>query len=117
MTNRICIIETMSILPGLRGKKIGAKMFKDLVWNLGSEYSLYIIQPYPLQFEQYENNSKLLSILELERFEKAQEKAIKSLSDYYMTWGFKKLKPINDLLFYSPIHLNPVFDSIHMDDL
>jgi len=38
---RICIIETIGILPKFRRKGIGAKAFKDLIWNF--DIGAYII--------------------------------------------------------------------------
>ncbi len=113
---RICIIETMGIIPKFRGKNIGAKTFKDLVWNFGQDCGLFIIQPYPLQFEFPENNAHLLPKLNLEKFEKNKKKATESLSKYYQSWGFKKIKGVKDLLFYCPMYQNDTFDKIDMDD-
>lgn len=112
----ICIIETMGILPQYRGKRLGAKVFKDLVWNFGHICGLFILQPYPLQFEHLENNTHLLPKLELERFEKDEKKATSLLSKYYQSWGLKKIHGIKDLLFYSSLYQNSALDDIDMDD-
>jgi GNAT superfamily N-acetyltransferase len=115
-SGNICIIETMGILPKFRGKGLGSKVFKNLVWNFGQISSLFIVQPYPLQFEHSENNIHLLPKLELERFEKDKKKATSLLSKQYQSWGFKKIKGIKDLLFYCSLYKNSAFDDIDMDD-
>jgi len=114
--SKICIIETIGIIPEFRGKNIGTKVFKDLIWNFGEDCALFILQPYPLQFEFSENNAQLLLKLKLKQFEKDKKKATASLSKHYQSWGFKKIKGVKDLLFYCPLYKNDVFDEIDMDD-
>jgi len=111
---QLCIIETIGIVPKYRKKGLGAKVFKDLVWRF-SHCELFIIQPYPLQFEFPENDKDLLPKLELQKFEKDKKKAAASLSEYYQSWGFKKIKGIKDLLFYCTLYRNEAFEKIDMD--
>ena len=88
--SKICIIEIIGIIPKFRGKNIGNRAFKDLVWNFGQECELFILQPYPLQFELPENNAHLLSKLVLDQFEKNKTKATASLTKYYKSWVLRK---------------------------
>ena len=97
----------MGVIPKFRGVKLGAKMFKDMVWNFGRRCGLFVIQPFPLQFEHPENDTQLLSKLELDKFEKNEKNAKSSLSKYYQSWGFEKIKGIKDFLFFCPLHLKP----------
>lgn len=113
--NRICIIETIGIIPKFRGKGIGAKAFKDLVWHF-SHCQLFVLQPYPLQFEQPENNEELFSKLHLDKLEKNEIIATNSLSNYYQSWGFKKIQGIKDLMFYCSMYRNEAFENINMDE-
>ncbi|RBL89727.1 hypothetical protein [Chitinophaga flava] len=113
--SRLCIIETIGIIPKFRGKGIGAKVFKDLVWRFDN-CELFILQPYPLQFEHPKNKKALLPKLDLGKFEKNKKVATKSLSNYYQSWGFKKIKGMKELLFYCPMYRNEAFDNIDMDD-
>ncbi|NML22052.1 GNAT family N-acetyltransferase [Pseudoflavitalea sp. G-6-1-2] len=113
---KICIIETIAIIPKYRGKGIGSKAFKDLVWNFGDNCSLFMLQPYPLQFELEENRREFKQKLDLENFEKNEKKATASLTKYYHSWGFEKIKGLSDLLFYCSLYKNDTFDSIDMDD-
>lgn len=113
--NKLCIIETIGIIPKFRGKSIGARVFKDLVWHF-DDCELFILQPYPLQFELPDNNRALSKKLVLDKFEKNEKKATASLSKYYQSWGFKKIKGIKDLLFYCSLYQNESFDNIDMDD-
>lgn len=114
--SKICIIENIGIVPKFRGRNIGSKAFKDLVWNFGQDCELFILQPYPLQFELPENNTHLLPKLKLEQFEKDEKRATASLSKYYQSWGFGKVKGVTGLLFYCPLYKNDLFDRIDMDD-
>ncbi len=113
--NSICIIETIGILPKFRGRGIGPRVFKNIVWNFDN-CKLFILQPYPLQFEHSESEKALLPKLDLGKFQKNKKIATKSLSNYYQSWGFKTIKGIKDLLFYCSIYRNEVFDNIDMDD-
>lgn len=109
--NNLCIIETIGIIPKYRGKGIGAGVFKDLVWHF-DHCELFILQPYPLQFEPDSGGRTLSHKLDLDKFEKNQKKAIDSLSRYYQSWGFKKIKGIKELLFYCTLCRNEAFDNI-----
>lgn len=113
--SKLCIIETIGIIPKFRGKGIGAKAFKDLVWRF-DHCELFILQAYPLQFEHPDNKRSLSQKLDLEIFEKNEKKAVASLNKYYQSWGFKKIKGIKDLLFYCSLYRNESFDNIDMDD-
>lgn len=113
--NKLCIIETIGVIPKFRRKGIGAKAFKDLIWRF--DYcELFMLQPYPLQFELPDNNRALSGKLVLDKFEKNEKKATALLSNYYQSWGFKKIKGIKDLLFYCSLYRNEAFDNINMDD-
>lgn len=114
--SKICIIEGIGIIQEFRGKGIGGKAFKDMVWHFGQDCQLFMLQPYPLQFAHPENISSFSSKLNLENFEKDKKKATASLTRYYQGWGFQKIRGINELLFYCPLYRNSAFDSINMDD-
>lgn len=109
--NNLGIIETIGIIPKYRGKGIGAGVFRDLVWRF-DHCELFILQPYPLQFEPARGGRTLSLKLDLDKFEKDQKKAIDSLSRYYQSWGFKKIKGIKELLFYCTLYPNEAFDNI-----
>jgi hypothetical protein len=64
--SKICIIETIGIIPKFSGQNIGAKVFKDMVWHFGQECELFMLQPFPLQFEHPDNLNQLLPKLCLE---------------------------------------------------
>lgn len=113
--HKLCIIQTIGIIPNFRGKGIGAKVFKDLVWHF-DDCALFILQPYPLQFELPGLNRALSPKLALDKFEKDKKKATASLSKYYQSWGFQKIRGIKDLLFYCPLYRNEAFDNIDKND-
>lgn len=112
--SNVCLIETIGIMLKFRGKGIGAKVFKDLVWRF-DHCELFILQPYPLQFEHPDNRS-LSQKLNLKLFAKDKKKAVASLSNYYQSWGFKKIKGIKELLFYCSLYSNEPFDNIDMEN-
>jgi len=113
--NRICIIESIGIVPKFRGKNMGAKAFKDLAWHF-NHCILFILQPFPLQFGNPQSNVEFLTKLDMSKFEKNEKKATTALSNYYQTWGFKKIKGVKDLMFYCPLYRNESFDNIDMED-
>lgn len=115
-SENICIIETIGVIPKFRGKGLGAKAFKDIIWNFSRGCDLFIIQPFPLQFEHPENGSQLFPRLALDDLAKDERKATLSLSEYYQSWGFQKITGIKDLLFYCPLYQNDKFEAIDMDD-
>lgn len=114
-SKRICIIETIGIVPKFRGNGLGRKVFRNLVWHF--DYcGLFVLHPYPLQFESPDNRSDLSLRLDLDSFEQDQRKATASLSKYYQSWGLEKIKGISSLLFYCTRYRNEIFDKIEMGD-
>lgn len=111
----ICILETIGIIPKYRGKVIGARVFKDLVWRFG-HCELFILQPFPLQLEPSNPGGTLSLKLELDKFEKNPKKATDTLSKYYQSWGFEKIKGIKELLFYCTLYRNEAFDNLDLDN-
>lgn len=111
-TKKICIIEKIIVKPKFRGNKLGAKIFKDIVFNF--DYcELFIVQPYPLQFDNSLEND-FREQYNLHQLEQNERKAIHKLQKYYQTWGLRKIKGIKDLMFFSTIYRNDIFDSIEM---
>jgi len=109
----ICIIERMGLLPEYRGLGLGPRLFKDLVYHFKNHSALFMLQPYPLQFELVEKKGIELG---LETFEKNKAKAFKKLRAYYESWGLEKIKGIKDLLFYNAEVINEKFDNISLED-
>lgn len=113
--SKICIIEKMLIKSQYRGNKLGARVFKDIVFNF--DYcELFILQPYPLQFDNSLNND-FKEKYNLNQLGQNEEKAIESLRKYYQSWGLKEIKGVKDLMFYSPFHRNDIFDNREMENI
>lgn len=113
--SNVCIIEKIKILPKYRGYKIGAKALKDLIFHYSSCCGLFALQPFPLQLEPEKSEKQYLE-LELETFEKNENKAIKNLKKYYSNIGFEEIKGIKDLMFYNPALKNTALDSLNLED-
>lgn len=115
MGSNICFIENMQILPQYRCFQIGAKAIKDLLFHYASGCALFMLQPYPLQFETAESVQEN-HLLELEKFGKDENKALVKLKTYYQNIGFEEVKGIQDLLFYNPALQSNSLDSINLED-
>jgi len=115
LSPNICFITDVRISPAFRGNQIAAKAIKDLVFHYSSGCGIFIIQPYPLQFESKEK-SLSNNQLELEKLENNERKATSQLCNYYKSIGFEKVNGIKDLLFYNPAKKNEKFDQINIED-
>ncbi|OJU28186.1 MAG: hypothetical protein BGN92_10065 [Sphingobacteriales bacterium 41-5] len=111
-----CIIETMTLLPQYRGMQLGPKLFKDIVYHFSGDCTLFMLQPYPLQFEVETEECEERKKIELNSFERNKNKAFKKLTAYYESWGLQKVKGIKDLLFYNTEVQNEKFDQINLED-
>ncbi|WP_211480993.1 hypothetical protein, partial [Arcticibacter eurypsychrophilus] len=73
-----------------------------------------VIQPYPLQFELFDDGR--YNHLDLQRFNQNEITAKKKLSNYYKNIGFEVIKGVKDLLFYNPSLVNARMDEIDLED-
>lgn len=111
----ICFIQKLQILPKYRGYQIGAKAIKDLVFHYAAGCGLFVVQPYPLQFETSEQ-IKANKALELEKYTDDEEMAGYKLVAYYQRMGFELIQGIDDLLFYNPALINDKMDKIDLEE-
>ena len=115
LTNRnFCLIEKITLLPKYRGYSIAAKAIRDVVFHYGAGCGLFVIQPYPLQFELFDDGS--YDSLNLQSFGKTESASKRKLSAYYKRVGFEAVKGIKDLLFYNPALQNPRMDEIDLEE-
>jgi len=115
MNRNFCLIQKITILPKYRGFNIGAKAIRDIVFHYSAACGLFVVQPYPLQFEFTFDENKY-DHLDLKDLEQNETKAKKKLIDYYKSMGFKSVKGIKSLLFYNPALKNDKMDKIDLDD-
>lgn len=111
----ICLIKNIQVLPKYRGFQIGIKALRDLLFHYASSCALFIVQPYPLQFETSEG-VRQNHLLELEKLEKDEEKATLKLMAYYQKLGFEAIEGIGDLLFHNPALHNSNLQKIDLED-
>ncbi len=115
--SNICILENIEILPEFRGHKLAAKATKDIIFHFGAACSLFVIQPYPLQFEaRIGEETDWQKSLNLNEFPTNKAEAFKQLTNYYKSFGFEKIKGYKDLLFYNPILSNKKMDAINLEE-
>ena len=98
----ICFIERMELLPELRGKEIMKRTFEDIMFLFGNIFDLVVVQPYPLQLENWDRGfDEWSEKLKLNDFPK-DDNALKKLTKYYMDMGFVQIKGYKELLFLCP---------------
>ncbi len=112
---KICFIENIQLLPKYRGYNIGAKAIKDIVFHHGSGCGLFMLQPFPLQFETPEKQ-KDYPQLELGKLEQDQELAGYKLMAYYQRIGFEPIQGVEGLVFHNPALKNEGMDGIDLED-
>ncbi len=58
LLENVCLITKLELLPGFRGKKIGAKVIKDLHSRFSYGINLFIMKSVPFQITMIKNRSK-----------------------------------------------------------
>lgn len=118
LNNNICILDRLVLIPEYRGYKISKKIIKDIVFHFKTACGLFVIQPFPLQFEgdnclgedPWEDKAWYQDL------EKDKSKATKKLTAYCESLGFEPIKGCKNLLFYCPFFVNDKLDSIDMNE-
>lgn len=116
VSRNLCLIKEITINPAFRGCGLGAKAIKDITFHFSSSCGLFLIQPFPLQFEAGSERKDKYHGLALDDFEQDQKQASKKLTNYYKSMGFESIKGIKDLLFYNPALINKKLDAIDLEE-
>ena len=115
----ICIFERLTILPEYRGLGIAAKFIKDNFFFFNTACGLIVMQPFPLQFEAEGTHAKCSDFerqMEYDQMEKDENKARKSLINFYKKVGFLSVKGYDDLMFLLPEFKNKKLDAIDLNE-
>lgn len=103
-TERICFIEKIALLPAYRGKQIGNQIWNNILWNFGTQCSLFVVYAFPLQFDLSLKEKEEVQKLALTELDTDEEKAKDKLKAFYTRLGFKEFKEIEDMFFYCPLY-------------
>lgn len=111
LNSNICILEEISVLPEFRGHKVAAEVVRDIIFNYNSVCSLFVIQPFPMQFKNDNNErDEWIKQLCLDSFSKDKEMAFQRLRGYYTNnLGFHPIPGHENLLFYCTSFVNESF--------
>ena len=115
----ICIFERLTILPEYRGLGIAAKFIKDNFFFFNTAWGLIVMQPFPLQFEAEGTLAKCSDFerwMGYDQMEKDENKARKSLINFYKKVGFISVKGYDELLFLLPGFKNKKLDTIDLNE-
>lgn len=113
----ICLFTRLGILPKYRGHGIAEKVIKDNYNILGSMCGLIVMHPFPLQLEYHK-----LHVSEFEKgmcydnMEHDEDKAMKSLRNFYKKIGYRTVKGYDDLMFLTPNIPNKKLDAIDIKE-
>lgn len=119
MNPNICVLDRLVLIPEYRGYGISKKVIKDTIFHFSTSCGLFVIQPFPLQFEgehcigedTWEDKNWYKGL------EKNEKKAFKQLTAYYQKLGFEKIKDFEGLLFYCPFYLNKKLKKVDLSEL
>lgn len=115
----ICIFERLTILPEYRGLGIAAKFIKDNFFFFSTTCGLIVMQPFPLQFEAEGTLAKCSDFerqMKYDQMEKDENKARKSLINFYKKVGFISVKGYDNLMFLLPGFKNNKLDAIDLNE-
>jgi GNAT superfamily N-acetyltransferase len=108
-----CLFGSLKIIPKYRGYQIGAKLIKDVVFHYSSTCSLFVLKPFPLQFEGAGDN-KIELTEDYYGFENDFNKATQKLIHYYSKLDFELVEGIKDLMFLNPSLQNKALDRLDL---
>ena len=119
MSLNIGVLDRLVLIPEYRGYGISQKGIKDTIFHFMTACGLFVIHPFPLQFEgehcmgedTWEDKNWYKGL------EKNEKKAFSKLTSYFQKLGFEKIKGMNDLLFYCPFFVNKKLDEIDLNEL
>lgn len=115
--SNLCMLETIAILPEFRGEKIASKVIKDIVFHFSSGCCIFILQPFPLQFDRSRWESEdWIKQMDLNKFPSDETIAFKQLGNYYESMGFDKISGYEDFLFYNPALSNEKMKAIDLEE-
>lgn len=119
INSNICIFERLTILPEYRGLGIAAKFIKDNFFFFNTTCGLIVMQPFPLQFEAESTLAKCSDFerqMKYDQMEKDENKARKSLMNFYKKVGFVSVKGYDELMFLLPGFKNIKLDAIDLNE-
>lgn len=110
-------IRRLDLLPEWRGRGIGRKVLKDIIWRFGGCCGLVIVYAYPIQFAEGITRETDLWTQQLLLSELPQDEveAHQKLYTFYQSVGFRRV-PKRDIHFMSMSLANPVLNQIPLDE-
>lgn len=115
LSDNICFLERIEILPKYRSKGLGKKIIKNFVERFSGCCGLYALKAFPLQLEaRKEKCQGWYKKMRLDELEQDEEKAKHKLYSYYRTLGFDQ--PFNnEYFFHNPVLRNDALELIDME--
>lgn len=102
--DNVCLITDFELLPGFRGKNIGAKIIKDLYNRFNGGVGLFVIKSVPFQSTMAKNmkcnhckDDEFLKAMKYEDLEYDEETAQYKLNAFFQKLGFRYLS--NDYFY------------------
>ncbi|GAB3753043.1 GNAT family N-acetyltransferase [Spirosoma pomorum] len=117
LNDNLLYIRRLELLPEWRGRGIGQKVLKDIIWRFDSCCGMVVLKAFPLQFEAgiLTNTSLWTQQLMLSSFTQNTSMAQRKLFAFYKSIGFKRV-PKSDLHYLSMFHTNPKLDAIALNE-
>ncbi|MGM9512403.1 GNAT family N-acetyltransferase [Larkinella sp. GY13] len=113
----VLYIRNLALLPQWRGRGIGKKILKDIIWRFTGCFGLGVLKSFQLQFEWgiLEQTDLWTQQLLLANLSKNQRSSQKKLNAFYQSVGFREL-PNSDWHYLNMIHVNRKLDQISLED-
>lgn len=117
----ICLLTRFEIQESHRRKGIGRKVVKDIYNRFNLSCGLFVVQAFPLQFDQELESSESGELPEWSKkmnyasLENDFEKAFYQLKSFYQKIGFDHIEGFNELMFLNPSFINEKMDKIRLE--
>ncbi|MFT7032402.1 MAG: hypothetical protein ACJA2S_000901 [Cyclobacteriaceae bacterium] len=110
-----CLFGSLAINPSYRGNLLGAKLIKDVIFHYSSACSLFVLKPFPLQFEG-RADEKPKEDHQFLGLEQNEVKAKQKLIHYYSKLDFETIEGIEDLMFLDSSLKNNALERIDLEE-
>lgn len=115
--SNVLYIRRVELLPQWRGRGIGKKVLKDIIWRFTGGCGLVVLKSFPLQFEEgiLEATDLWTQQLLLADLPKRKGSVQKKLDRFYQSVGFRKLADKN-WHYLNMILINQKLNQISLED-
>lgn len=116
-SGNVLYIRRLALLPQWRGRGMGAKILKDIIWRFTGSCGLVVACNQPLQFEEgiLEETDLWVQQLLLSGLTQNKEEARQRVAGFFTSAGFREVAAL-DLFYLNMTYVNSALNAVSLDD-